>query len=799
MTKRVLTVDWKAINGSTVKKRILHLKGNADSIFLCPIQVCLHVGFKSSRGLRKHINTVHPWYYYFDEQPLINRNDARVQEKSKIKSCTHKMPAFSLHIGVGKEFLEWLQTPCGGGKSTKEATHIGRRAMKFLMASLGDPEGDTTVKEEYIDCCVGSPAIVINFLKLITEEWELRSSAALTYMKAVSDLLDFRKANGVSDNTLRSFAVTEVYIRRGKENLTKQKNIEYARNLDLETLISRNSWASIQEMEEVIPYHTPKYEYVLKKCKSKEQPPTVSQLSFATRFIATFLFLRVKCTRPMTYQFLTLKMVADAKENGGFVDQTAFKTSDKYAFDTLVLSDDVLNILDTYVKVVRPVLNPSCDYLLITNNGTQYHAFGMAMSLLVHQAIGKSVNPTRYRQIVESESASQLSEKEREVISKDQKHSSYVAKRMYQKRLSRDVAVEGMACMQKIVGHDREKHTSDLASSLQVIHNPRDVNSSLRETAISMSPGFQKDNVTTLGDDDNGDVSSAQLVLQDNELMHEEHVDNNSGYSRVTNATEKTSQAPIIQVDEEDESRHVEHPCAEAKELTSNICELTVVDGDDNCVPPTYAGIDNGKSDIEETISSTNDPATVLSPLPYVTIEENYTRGKTVTNVSNNVHQSGPICTKSKFSNMHCSSMRPEEEGTAPQEKTISRTTRATSCFVNDYAGGAEPVATSSQLSVAMASDGKNALQGDMDVEVKKEEAEKEIAKGIRLIRFSTEEDTFLKEGVRKYGPGKWSFMLRDQDLKFHHSRTRDSLRMRADTIGISAKRKGRRKKCEVR
>ena len=78
-------------------------------------------------------------------------------------------------------------------------------------------------QEEYIDCCVGSPTIVMNFLKLITDEWKLRSSSGLTNMKAISDLLDFRKVKGVPDDTLRSSTDTEVYIRRGKEKQTKKK------------------------------------------------------------------------------------------------------------------------------------------------------------------------------------------------------------------------------------------------------------------------------------------------------------------------------------------------------------------------------------------------------------------------------------------------------------------------------------------------------------------------------------------------------------------------------------------------
>ena len=116
MAKRILAVDWKTIDGAATRRRVLHLEANADGIYFCPTQACLHVGFKSKRGLRKHINNSHPWYYYFDEQPVVNRNDAKVQLRDTLKSTTHKMPAFSLRGGTGKEFLEWMQTACGGGK-----------------------------------------------------------------------------------------------------------------------------------------------------------------------------------------------------------------------------------------------------------------------------------------------------------------------------------------------------------------------------------------------------------------------------------------------------------------------------------------------------------------------------------------------------------------------------------------------------------------------------------------------------------------------------------------------------------
>lgn len=467
--RRLLYLDWKELDGATKKKRVLSLRHNDENEYICPVNGCLHIAFKSQRGIRKHINSIHPWYFYFDEQPKVNREQAKEQATSSLRNSTHKIPAFSLETGIGLEFLEWLQTPCGGGKKAKDAKHIGRRAMKFLMVAFDETTEESVLSTDYIDCCLGSPNIIMSFLKLIMEKWCLQSSAALSYMKSIGDLLDFRKANGVTDNVLRNFTVSEVYIRRGKENLAKRKKLEYSRNLELESLISRDSWATLEDMEKVIPFHSPKYQSIVKKSKDGKESLSSSDLAFATRFIVTFLFLRVKCTRPMTFQYLSLQMVKDAKTNGGYVDQTQFKTSDKYVFDTIVLTENVLKVLDSYIGHIRPHLYPKCEFLILTNNGTQYTAFGNAMSLLVHQAIGKSINPTRYRQIVETESALVLGEKERETITKDQKHSSQVAKRIYQKRLSREVATEARACMAKLTGTEKECHTQTLADSLMNI------------------------------------------------------------------------------------------------------------------------------------------------------------------------------------------------------------------------------------------------------------------------------------------------------------------------------------------
>ena len=486
MSKRCLSIDWKTIQGALTKRRKLHLNSDENGIYLCIVQSCLHIGFKSERGLRKHINTKHEWFYYFDKQPNFDRSEATKPEKRKLKASTHKQLAFSITDGSGYDFWKWLTTPFGGDRAPKEATQIARRGMKFLMYAMGENNDGEHAQDEFIDTVVGSPQMLMSFVKVIMEDWGLQASATLAYVKAINDLLDFRKASGVSDDVLRSFAVTEVYLRRGKFNLARRKNMEYSRNLDLESLIARKSWASLEQLEEVIPHHTHKYRYVVKKCKDGKEDPTVSELAFATRFISTFLFLRVKCTRPMSFQYMTLAMVEEAVNNGGYIHQTQFKTSEQFLFDTLILSENVITVLNSYIEHIRPFLTPKCDYVVISTKGTQYSAMGNAMSLLVHQAIGLFINPTRYRQIVETESSKRLTTEQREVISKDLKHGSYVAKRSYQKDLSRDIALQGATCMQELVGTSREEHTHDLASELR---------------NISVMDNESVENATILGDE----------------------------------------------------------------------------------------------------------------------------------------------------------------------------------------------------------------------------------------------------------------------------------------------------------
>ena len=111
-----------------------------------------------------------------------------------------------------------------------------------------------------------------------------------------------------------------------------------------------------------------------------------SELTFATRYLAVFLFIEVKGTRPMTYQYLTVDMCEKAKSNGGFVDQTIFKTTKTYGFDSFILDVKSMALIDEYIKYIRPLLNPLSDFLLVNRNGLQFSKLTDLMSKLVYVA-----------------------------------------------------------------------------------------------------------------------------------------------------------------------------------------------------------------------------------------------------------------------------------------------------------------------------------------------------------------------------------------------------------------------------
>ena len=471
MSKRK-KIEWSSVKDASPKPKRLHLEKDSDEKYHCPIPRCEHEGFTSQRGCRKHVKSKHGWFYYFDVKPDENMvtetcQTSSVQPQNKTKY--HTIPSYPVSSAMGESFHNWL-TGCGGGKSTRDAKQTVSRAFKFLKFCYEDEE---EVTDEIIDFSISSPTMLFKFIDALQEEYSIGHSGRVGYIDAISELIDFRKVSGkVQDAILKNIAVTEVHLKRARKTVAKSMKLQWTHDLDIETLEAKGHWATMEELLQVIPYHLPRYDQILQQCRSRPNEPVCAlDLSFATRFIAVYFFLHVKCSRPMTFQYLTIEMIETAKLNEGFIDQKQFKTAKTYGFDSLVLTQSDIQVIDDYIQHIRPRLEPRCDYVLVTRNGKQYDKLSNLMTKMVYDAIEKYIHPSRYRQIVETESVKNLTREEQDVVSQNQKHSSVVARVHYQKQHSRDIAKKGKECMKKIQGVQGEQVKQYIQSKLCVVNN----------------------------------------------------------------------------------------------------------------------------------------------------------------------------------------------------------------------------------------------------------------------------------------------------------------------------------------
>ena len=458
MQKRVLPKPcWAKIKGASVKPKRLQLRKGKDDLYLCPVKDCDSNGYRSQRGCRKHVFMRHGWFYYFEKKPELDMvlGDLNRQQKNITKtkrSYTRKMIHFPKTCSIGIKFNHWLTSPGGGCKSHAQADSLVIKILKFLKYCCDDVSISWDVPLSVVDYCLGSISLISRFIDHLKDSWNVGYSGLIGYLNAINHLLDYRRTQGVEANLLPIFVASEIYINRMKKTLSKKMRIEWTKILSIDYLNSINCWATLKDLEKVIPYHAPRYKQTMLNASKSFICLPAHDLSFATSFIVTILFLLVKASRPMTYQHLTVTMIQSISSEG-IIDQTRFKTEEKYGFDSLVFPTEVMGCLKEYIKFIRPRLNPVCDYLLICKNGTQLSRISDVFGRMVYQAIKKYIHPTRYRQIIETESSTRLSLEEQLILSEDQKHTSQVAKVHYKKQRSHEVALSGQKYMSKLMNN----------------------------------------------------------------------------------------------------------------------------------------------------------------------------------------------------------------------------------------------------------------------------------------------------------------------------------------------------------
>ena len=120
----------------------------------------------------------------------------------------------------------------------------------------------------------------------LKDKWGIGQSGQISYIASISDLLGFRKFNRPPAAVLQNFAITVVYVKGARKCLAKDMRSNWTNELDIETLESRRSWASLAEVQSVISFHMEHYESVLENCMNCLSSVIPADITFATRLVA---------------------------------------------------------------------------------------------------------------------------------------------------------------------------------------------------------------------------------------------------------------------------------------------------------------------------------------------------------------------------------------------------------------------------------------------------------------------------------------------------------------------------------
>ena len=117
----------------------------------------------------------------------------------------------------------------------------------------------------------------------------------------------------------------------------RKMRLEWNTVLSIDYFERNNCWASLEDLQNVIPYHSNRYKQIVLNASNSVSCVPSHDLTFSTAFIVSVLFLMVKASRQMTYQHLTVAMVRSVGEIG-IIDQLSSARLESVLPDGLKMS-----------------------------------------------------------------------------------------------------------------------------------------------------------------------------------------------------------------------------------------------------------------------------------------------------------------------------------------------------------------------------------------------------------------------------------------------------------------------------
>ena len=89
------------------------------------------------------------------------------------------MPSFSKDCFLAKQFVSWLQSPGGGGKSLCQSHQLCVKLLKYAKFCCDDVDTTWDVPQTVMDYCIGSVVLLGEFIKYLQEKWKIRYSGTI--------------------------------------------------------------------------------------------------------------------------------------------------------------------------------------------------------------------------------------------------------------------------------------------------------------------------------------------------------------------------------------------------------------------------------------------------------------------------------------------------------------------------------------------------------------------------------------------------------------------------------------------
>ena len=111
---------------------------------------------------------------------------------------------------------------------------------------------------------LGSLNMLSDFVEHLQNEWKIGYSRIIGDMNALGHLLDFRRTfrHSASEN-ISVFLASEIYLQRVKRFPSKKMILQWNEVLSVDYLNSINCWATLVDLQKVIPFHANRYKQII--------------------------------------------------------------------------------------------------------------------------------------------------------------------------------------------------------------------------------------------------------------------------------------------------------------------------------------------------------------------------------------------------------------------------------------------------------------------------------------------------------------------------------------------------------